>query len=256
MQANIDPQIYTFLETLLTQMQLILGDKLVGLYLHGSLVMGDFDPTVSDIDLLAVLASDLSAVEFATLDAMHHDLVAQNPQWEHRLEIAYLSLHGLQTFRTESSPIGIISPGEPFHIIQAGRDWLVNWYAVREWGIPLYGPPAPTIIGPIATDEFIQNIKDHATHWHEWLKKDASRPAQAYAILTMCRAFYSCVFGEQVSKPRAADWTMEVLPEWADLIQNALKWRLAWREPVTDPAATLPKTRHFVEFMQQKIEEL
>ena len=256
MQPNIDPQIYTFLATLLTQMQLILGDKLVGLYLYGSLVMGDFDPTVSDIDVLAALASDLSAVEFATLDAMHQDLVAQNPQWEHRLEIAYLSLHGLQTFRTESSPIGIISPGEPFHIIQAGRDWLLNWYSVRERGVPLFGPLAPTIIAPIATAEFIQVVKEHVAHLHDWLKKDASRPSQAYAILTMCRAFYSCVFGEQVSKARAAEWTMEVLPEWAGLIQNALKWRLAWREPVTDPAATLPKTRHFVESMQQKIEEL
>lgn len=253
MQPNLDPQIYAVIETLLTQMQLILGDKLVGLYLYGSLVTGDFDPTISDIDLLAALASDLSPVEFDTLDAMHHDFIAQHPQWDSRLEIAYLSLHGLKTFRTEASAIGIISPGEPFHIIEAGHDWLVNWYVVREQGIPLFGPPAQAIIGPIATEEFIANIKDHAAHWHEWLKDDAGVPYQSYAILTMCRALYSCTHGEQVSKIRAAAWVMEQLPQWADLIQKALRWRHGWREDVADPAVILPETRRFVEFMQQEI---
>ena len=42
------------LEILLTSMQKILGEKLVGLYLYGSLVIGDFDPAISDIDLFAL----------------------------------------------------------------------------------------------------------------------------------------------------------------------------------------------------------
>jgi hypothetical protein len=34
-----------------------------------------------------------------------------------------------------------ISPGEPIHRIQAGMDWLVNWYLVRTGGVTLLGPP-------------------------------------------------------------------------------------------------------------------
>ena len=31
--------------------------------------------------------------------------------------------------------MGIVSPGEPFHVVTAGKDWLMNWYDVREHAI-------------------------------------------------------------------------------------------------------------------------
>lgn len=37
-----------------------LGDNLVGIYLHGSLAMGCFNPDTSDIDLLLVVADKLT----------------------------------------------------------------------------------------------------------------------------------------------------------------------------------------------------
>jgi len=49
------PQVNELISTLSSQMQEILGKKLIGLYLDGSLVMGDFDIDISDIDLTAVL---------------------------------------------------------------------------------------------------------------------------------------------------------------------------------------------------------
>src|SRR5207302_1851908 len=155
------------------------------LYLYGSLVTGDFDD-ISDVDLLAATAVDIDEIEFDALDRMQNALVLKYPQWENRLEIAYLSLRALKTFRTENSPLGIISPGEPFHIIQAGVDWLMNWYMVREKGVALFGPLPEAIIEPISKDEFIQAVKDHARAWREYFEEVRSRPGQAYAILTMC----------------------------------------------------------------------
>ena len=38
----------------------ILGDNLVGIYLHGSAVMGCFNPDKSDIDLLVVVKEEIS----------------------------------------------------------------------------------------------------------------------------------------------------------------------------------------------------
>ena len=51
-------------------------------------------------------------------------------------------LTALRTFRSQSSTIGIISPGEPFHLLEAGSDWLISWYALRKDGLALLtGPP-------------------------------------------------------------------------------------------------------------------
>src|SRR5689334_18419057 len=110
MEPTNYPHINRLLADLLARMQAILGDKLVGLYLYGSLVTGDFDDTVSDIDLLAAITDDLTEPQFSALQAMHHQFVADYPERQDRLEIAYLSLGALQTFKTQSSPIGIISP--------------------------------------------------------------------------------------------------------------------------------------------------
>jgi len=52
---------------LLFQMQQVFGANLVGLYLYGSLVTGTSTPDCSDIDLLAVTASDVDEQEFTGL---------------------------------------------------------------------------------------------------------------------------------------------------------------------------------------------
>jgi predicted nucleotidyltransferase len=87
MQITPYPEIEKLLSSLLYQMQQILDKNLTGLYLYGSLVTGDFDPEISDIDLLAVTSSDVDDKEFEQLRNMHSDLIAQNPNWDGRIEI-------------------------------------------------------------------------------------------------------------------------------------------------------------------------
>jgi hypothetical protein len=185
---------------------------------------------------------------------MQNGFVSIHRQWEGRLEIAYLSLHALKTFKTHASPIGIISPGEPFHIKEAGKDWLVNWYIVREKGVTLAGPPPTAIIEPISREEYIQSVKEYAEGWRERIHDVRNRGSQAYAILTMCRALYTCRNGEPVSKIQAASWAEKELPEWSALIKNAVGWREAqWQEENVDHEATLPGTRRFVDFVIDRI---
>src|SRR5262249_17679020 len=203
------------LGSLLHQIQRILGKRLVGLYLYGSLVTGDFDRETSDIDLLAALSSDIDDDAFEQLQVMHNEFVAKNQNWNDRIEIAYLSTAALRTFKSQVSRIAIISPGEPFHIKEAGKDWLINWWAIREKGVALFGPTPGTLIEPISKQEFLQAVQEQAQDWREWVYHMQLRPAQAYAILTLCRALYACEHGQQASKQQAAQWAQARFPEWA-----------------------------------------
>jgi len=246
--------INALLEQLLAGIQTILGNKLVGLYLYGSLVTGDFDAGSSDIDLLAAMSSDIDEREFETLLNMHHDFAAKNKEWDGRIEVAYLSVAALQTFKLHTSKIAIISPGEPFHIKEEGIDWLMNWYVVREKGVTLLGPSPTTLIEPISKEEYLLAVQKYVRWWSDKIEIDylsMQRPSQAYAILTMCRAFYARKHEELVSKKRAAIWAKEELPEWSSLIQNALLWREAWRDgdAEVDHKATFEETRSFVRFV-------
>src|SRR5690242_10803685 len=93
------PEINEILETLLSQMRAILGPRLEGLYLYGSLVAGDFDPDISDIDLLAVTSTMCDEQELARLKQMHDDLVDKHKRWKDRIEVQYVSADALQTFK-------------------------------------------------------------------------------------------------------------------------------------------------------------
>ena len=253
MQATSHPEINQLLDSLLSQIQAILGKKLVGVYLYGSLVTGDFDTEISDIDVLAALSSEIDEKEFTQLQKMHTDFANHHKEWENRIEVRYLSLLALKTFKVQSSPIASIDPGEPFHIREVGKHWLMNWYVVREKGVTLFGPSPKSIIEPISKEEFIESVKDHTKSWGEWINDMHTRPAQAYAILTLCRALYSYTYGEQVSKKKAAEWAQTELPEWSSLIQNALIWRDDKREEQVDHNATYPLTARFVHFIIDRI---
>ena len=237
------------LADLLNRMRQTLGHKLVGLYLYGSLVWGDFDSDISDIDLLALTEGDLDLEEFGRLDKMHRAFLQDYPRWDDRLEIAYYSVRGLQTFKTARSPIAVISPGEPFNLKDAGYDWQINWYVVQEKGRKLYGPDFKTLIVPVSQQEFVAWVKAQVEEWREYVVHTrASRPYQAYTILTMCRALRAVETGEQVSKKAAARWAQARFPEKAGIIQKALDWREDYRNQAVEPETTYPEAVNFVEF--------
>src|SRR5256885_1458336 len=92
------PHVNALLDHLISQLQTILGPKFVGLYLFGSLVMGDYDDGTSDVDLLAATSDDLDQADFEALKKMHDDIVANDKRWDNHIEVAYLSLEALKTF--------------------------------------------------------------------------------------------------------------------------------------------------------------
>ena len=255
MHATPYPDINNILEHIFAEMQQILSGRLLGLYLYGSLVTGDFDPNSSDIDLLAVIDCDLDDREADTLKRMHDRIAAAYPDWPDRIEVQYVSAAALRTFRSRPHPMAAISPGEPFHVIEAGADWLVNWYVVQEYGKTLFGPAPSAWIEPIAHEAFIETIRQHMRQWRDWIEHlPRRRPSQAYAILTMCRGLYTLTHGEQVSKKRAALWVQRYLPAWSPLIADALTWREHWRDLMEGGQDAFPETVRFVHAVIELIE--
>src|SRR5260370_42430571 len=122
MQVTPNASINELLALLLASIQRILATKLVGLYLYGSLVIGDFDPDISDIDLVAALSSDIDDREFEELQKMHIAFANQHKEWDDRIEVCYISVAALDAFRSRTGKIPNISPGEPLHMRESNRE--------------------------------------------------------------------------------------------------------------------------------------
>lgn len=226
---------------------------LLGLYLYGSLATGDFTPRVSDIDLLAVTDGPITPEVIARLQPMHAEIAARFPCWQDRIEVIYVPRQALATFRTQFSEIGVISPGEPLHILSAGIDWLMNWHQVRHGGLVVSGPPAETYVPDTTIAEYVAAVREHAAAFGEWLPEMRAARQQSYAILTLCRALYTAHHGHGASKAETAAWLAAEMPRYARLLEQALRWREA--EP-DDPAVgelAYPETLHFVREMQEEI---
>src|SRR2546421_2347370 len=68
----------------------IVGDQFRGMYLSGSLALGDFDPQGSDIDFVVVTGQAVSDDLFAALRDMHAGFDAGGSSWAGRVEGVYV----------------------------------------------------------------------------------------------------------------------------------------------------------------------
>lgn len=256
MEQTIYPEVNALLDYILTNLQRIFGAKLVALYLDGSLVVGDFNIKLSDIDLVAVVSSEIDEVEFDELKAMHEALVKENPEWHDRIEVCYITAQALEKVKSRTSKIINISPGEPIHRKESSKEWIMNWYLTREKAFTLYGPQPTQIIEPLTKGDFIQSVKDHANSWDKWVN-DMSKNlyAQSYVRLSLCRALYSYKNSDQVSKIQAAKWALKELPEWTNVIHEALLWRDGPKHSPPDEVAFI-ETKRFVDYIRKLILEV
>jgi hypothetical protein len=228
------------LQAVLAGVQAQLRDNLVGVYLRGSLVTGDFIPETSDVDVLAVTERRVSAPEFTALADLHAQLAAGPNPYANRIELAYLDRAALRQFQTGLSH-PTLGQGDKLAWSEHSTNWIFERWTVRRHGIALLGPPPQTLIDPISTADILAATRVRLRDWAAWAQNLSDpewqaprRGAAAYVVETMCRARYTLAHAELASKRRAVAWARAVLPEpWRATVARAQAWRA---DNTTDPA--------------------
>ena len=216
----------TLAEELTGGLRFALGSDLVAVYLYGSAVVGGFVTDVSDIDLLVVTQRDLDAAVAERLEAFHSEFVGRHPDWDDRLELVYVGQDTLAHFRAGGG-LGVISPGEPFHLRDGVDLWTSNFYLVRETGVTLFGPPPATTIPPVSWTDFLTEIRRYAEEVRSRNLRNATPGNRAYCVLTMCRALATIRNDRPCSKQEGAALVRSWMPKWAWLIDEAERCRLS-----------------------------
>jgi predicted nucleotidyltransferase len=223
------PEIKTVLQKLLVEVQALLGDHFTGLYLHGSLASGDFNPRRSDIDFLVVTTSELPVELLPQLAIMHTRLAASGLPWADKLEGSYIPQAALRRYDPTHAHHPALRIDGSFAIDRHGHDWVIQRQVLRQQGIILAGPPLQDLIDPIQPEDL--RLAARATlneWWAPMLDEPArlrSREYQAYAAITMCRILYTLCYGAVATKSDAARWAQTELGEsWVGLIEQAMAW--------------------------------
>ena len=228
------PDVNNLLRLLLAKMQAVLGDDLIGLYLDGSLALGDFDPATSDMDFIAAVAAPLTPEQSDALATMHRHIRDSGRPFATELEGSYIHLSALRRHDPADAVFPNIERGsdEVLKLKEHHSDWVIHRYTVREHGITLYGPPPATLIDPVSADDVRAATAGVLRSWWgtpaavEYIR--AALPGGlAFIALTMCRALYALEYGTVVSKPVAGRWALTALDvRWHTLIERSLAWQL------------------------------
>jgi hypothetical protein len=243
------------LAELLAGVQATLGARLLGLYLYGSLALGDFDSQSSDVDFLAVTDGDLAPEMLAGLVALHARIFARDSPWAKELEGSYVPSLALRRFKRADALHPHIDRGESeLSVRQHEVDSVFQRYVLREHGITLVGPPPSLWMDPITPDDLRRATVELVRIWWAPMADNPARlyfPGyQVYAVLTMCRMLYTLAYGDVVSNPAAARWAIATQDaRWAPLIARALAWR---RDDDVDRSADVSETQALIHLVAER----
>ncbi|WP_379153945.1 aminoglycoside adenylyltransferase domain-containing protein [Paenibacillus sp. sgz5001063] len=201
-----------------------LEDSLTGIYLHGSLAMGCFNPAGSDIDILVVIRDNLPHASAAKIA---RKLVILREEMANGLEISVVREAAL-------APVTYPTPCElhfsDYHLerYRADEDYVCGGYededlasqiAVAYYrGRTLYGEPLakcyPAVGHSAYLSSILHDIADAATDILE---------NPMYMTLNLCRVLYYIQEGQIASKREGGEWGIASLPsEFRELVQVLL----------------------------------
>jgi hypothetical protein len=208
-----------------------------GLYLAGSVALGDYRPGVSDIDFVAVTARPADP---EVLRTVHKGLRSRHPG--PFFDGLYLRYEDLQRDPE------LVPPGP------AVQEWrlepesrfernLVTWHVLAQGGVAVRGPAVENLAiytdWPALAGATRRNLVDY---WTPWLARGGRGPtgltrwACAWGVLGVARLRHTLAAGRITTKTEAASYALEVYDErWHRVVREALRIRVGGRPLYRNP---------------------
>jgi streptomycin 3"-adenylyltransferase len=184
----------------------VLGSRLVGVYLHGSAVLGGFDARRSDVDVLVVSDGPVPAAQrTATAGALGQQRL---PCPARGLELSVVTAQAARQVTAEPSfELHMTTAPDDPKVIDGhpggGDADLVLHFAVCRSAGRLLGPgrPAAAVFGPVPAGLVLAQLAAE-------LRWGAGHAPGEYAVLNACRAWRFAADGALVSKVGGGRWAM------------------------------------------------
>jgi predicted nucleotidyltransferase len=205
----------------------VLGGKLAGIYIHGSLAMGCFNPASSDIDVIVLTRRSIAPSDRLQLVA----LLLERSRRPSPIEISFMRRSALRPWRYPapfelhfSEDWRARFEANPVRALAAQRrindpDLAAHIAVTRARGIRLTGAPIAGVFPAVPKADLLDSVlRDFS-----WSSRRIER-APVYFILNACRILTLFASGAICSKPEGAAWALaRIVPEHAPLVRRALR---------------------------------
>jgi predicted nucleotidyltransferase len=232
--SNLSSTVETYLKEVTECLEELLGADLVGVYLHGSAVLGDFSEDRSDVDVLAVSSRSLSPEEKKAITeqlsqallpcpatGLEFHAVCRGDIAARKAPPFELHLATSTDGRPDRAVDGHGHPGDP--------DLVMHFAVLRDHGRALLGPAADAVFPAIPRGMMLEAFRGEL----EWARENAS---PSYQVLNACRAWRYVDEGLICSKMAGGVWARERVGD-RPTIDAALRHRRGLTDTHPDPAA-------------------
>lgn len=201
-------------------------DLIEGVYIYGSIALGAFNESKSDIDFIVLLSREVSEQEVATIQEIH--LQMKKHAFGKRMDGVYIQVNAIGKTNEELSMYPYCSEGE----VKVGH-WDVNhitWWVLKEHGITLQGTSIGELNIPTKWNDVFITLEYNMNKY--WL----SKTKKAYLFLfdsmvesatcTISRIICSLEQRDIFSKDKAVMLCIDMLPErWHLLLKEGFRIR-------------------------------
>ncbi len=204
----------------------VLGTNLTGVYLHGSLAMGCFNPQRSDIDFLAVVGEPLSVGEKRLIIGLLLDIRNEAPP--KGIEMSIILGKYLRDYVFPTPYELHYSPGwderyrngeVDFSDNRTDEDLVAHAMITRERGITLYGKSITEVFSEVPRELYRKSILADA----RWILERLKTEDPVYVVLNFCRILAYFRDGKITSKKEGGQWGLGNVPQrFKPLVSDAL----------------------------------
>ena len=201
---TLDPKLSAYVQAVVRSFKQVLGEGLIGAYLHGSAALGGFDSARSDVDILAVCSRPLAAEEKrALIERLSEDVlpcpagglemsVVTEDAVREATRCPRFELH-VGTKRWKTVVDGTTHEGD--------ADLVLHFAVCREYGLALFGP-LPEMLFPILPRAWMLEQMADEMRWAE------EHADWGSGILNACRNLRFMEDGIIGSKDDGAEWAV------------------------------------------------
>lgn len=230
----------------------ILGENLVGIYVHGSIAFGCFRWETGDVDFLAVVEKTLTHREKVALILA---ILARTPDAPPKgIEMSVVTLDACRNF-VHPAPYELHFSnahldryladidGYCEQLCGCDPDLAAHFTVVNACGIALYGRPAAEVFSPVPREAMVSSILSDVTD-----VRDGFDENPVYFTLNLCRTLAYLEENLVLSKKGGGEWALKHLPETHHrAIRNALK------AYTTNEPAALSGTESFRDYALERL---
>lgn len=236
--AHVDERAVVPARQLCSELLDVAGHTIVGIYVHGSAVLGDFVPHVSDLDVLVVVEDDQ---DHDSIDVVAATLAASDASPAVGVEASVVARASAAHPRTPWPYLVHVTSSLADAKVVDGRrrkgddDLILHYSVAREHGWSLFGPPSADVFGVIDRKTVVAQLAAE-------LRWAASAAPESYAVLNACRALRFLSDGVLCSKLDGGEWATSEAIEPA-LVGHAIDVR---RQAATDSQVAGPAAREWL----------